>query len=267
MNLRPRLKKSKKLMEIDALLYTHISIPTIQARVREKFGEEYSQSALKRRRIELQVATDAAGNLAKLDAPRRTRPKAKDITKLYADGKELVKIAEVVLPEGHPLKGLMKTFGDRLGSSFRWAAELFEDIDFLAYLRYIINAQHMRVARGLELEAQLNLNIRDTEASMDMLMRSIQTAIELYREMGLKPRFGDPDENRAANAGASVRETEDVRLKRLRDFQAKMKTLSPEEQAVERRRFLGLPDPPAPKPMDDEKREQPTASPALRNVV
>jgi hypothetical protein len=256
---------SPHIREIDALLLSGEGLGFVQKTIKEKFGEDYGRATFQRRREKVLTAKNTAmTKLEKADAKQEAHQKtiAEQMHyELTSMGEACRKIAGLVLKPDDPMYKEVTNFQAGIKDIFRTAAELFFEFDHLAGMRYCQNAQHMRVARGLKLEAQMGLNIRDTRDDIELFSNLIDKSLELHQSLGLKPKFGDPQMNITVNVGGQPGNTETYgeRERRLRAFAESIKDLSLEERSAKIRESMGW----SPYPVTDAKEVDDTAKPKM----
>jgi hypothetical protein len=227
------LTKMHFLKDVDDLLISGKSVKEVQTLIRKRYGVEYSTKTYERRRKKLLT-----------DLERVTKEPAKGTLayELKTLGVLAEKLSELKLDSDHPEFKLVETFKTQLNSFLRRSAELFDDVDHLAYLRYALNLMQMRIAKMFELEMNMGLIMRDNTANLQALVSMVEKSIEIHQSLGLKPRFGDPKINLSVNVGAGgtlqVNELQSERVKRLRDIVAALENADPEERVRLRQELL-----------------------------
>ncbi|GEM_PF-3535332 len=235
------LKDSPNIKEIDALLLSSLSILKIAGIVKDKFKEDYHVETFRRRRTELRkkvkMATAAIDSVAEIKASEQ-----KSLTyELKTLEQSVVDVMKLEMAPGHPQAKAVGALRTQIESFMRRAAELFGEIDFLAVLRYSINVQHLRVAKMLELEMQMGIPMRDNTENIRVLFELTKGGIEMYKELGLRPKFGDPVENLKANLGSSEQSTGvglSERQRQLKAMSDELMALPPEQREKRSREMM-----------------------------
>lgn len=205
-NAKPRklLKESPRLKEIDALLCSGISITAVKVLIAEKYGERYSRQSLQTRRQKLRkLALEA--KLARPDNEAATVKMIETMVyQLKIIGEEAERILDKKLDPTDPDYRQLEAFKNLVKSMLQRSAEMFEDIDFLGYLRFTINMQKLRMTKLFALELQTGLPMRDNTDNIRVMLDLLERGIQMHKEMGLKPKFGDPSINLRVNLGSGT---------------------------------------------------------------
>ena len=209
-----RIRESANLTVIDQILFSDSSIAEARKIIFNRFGEKYSGNTLRSRKAELEakaatiekVVTDNA--IAKRELQKETAYVIKTM------GQELQSILSVKLPLDHPLFKHAQNLRELLESVIRKTSELYEDIDILAIYRYIVNVQHLRIAKMQELELSMGLPMRDQADNLRLMKDLLTDLLEIHKVMGLKPKFGDPAQNLQANMGTNANEVDSMKRSR-----------------------------------------------------
>ena len=209
-----RIRESANLTMIDQILFSDSSIPEAQKIILNRFGEKYSGNTLRTRRRELEAK---AATIAKVVTEnnivkRELQKEGAYIIKTM--GQEAQSIMDLVIPAEHPLFKHAQNLKELITSIVRKSSELYAEIDYLAIHRYITNIQHLRIDKMHELELSMGLPMRDQMENLRLMNELIKDGLELHEEMGLKPRFGDPEQNRQANLGMDDKEAESMKRSR-----------------------------------------------------
>ena len=203
-NVQPRklLHDSPNVKEIDALLMSTISLTDVKAKVREKYGERYSHQTFQARRQKLgKLALDA--NLACQDSSAAmVKMNETLVNRLKILGELAERILDKKIDANDPEYRQLEAFKNLVKSMLQRSAEMFEDVDFLGYLRFTINMQKLRMTRLFALELQTGITMRDNTENARVMIDLLERGIQMHKELGLKPTFGDPNINRRMNANS-----------------------------------------------------------------
>ena len=84
-------------------------------------------------------------------------------------------------------RGLYKTLKEKIGSALRRAEEFYQTVDYFGYLNYAINAQQLRVAKGMEMELTMPVTMTNVTNDLKLLVDMIEKAIKIAQSLGLAP--------------------------------------------------------------------------------
>jgi hypothetical protein len=226
-----RIRDSKNLSAIDATLLSGVSLPEARKMIADKLSETYCINTLKARRLELKATAANMQKKMKAEYVAAYETKKDTVYILKTLEQEAVSIMNALLPPEHQQYKAVENLKNMITSVIRRSEELYADVDFLAVFRYAINMQQIRVAKMAELEVTIGLPMHDQTDNLRTLVDMVERGVNLYKGMGLKPKFGDPSQNRQANLGMDDKETESMkRSKTMQKRIAEIKKLPPEQQ-------------------------------------
>ena len=70
-------------------------------------------------------------------------------------------------------RGLYRILKEKIGSALRRAEEFYQTVDYFGYLNYAINAQQLRVAKGMEMELTMPVTMTNVTNDLKLLVDMI----------------------------------------------------------------------------------------------
>lgn len=239
------------------LLNPNVTSKEVVDFVREKYGVEVSGPAVRFRRKKVRaenaVKEITAHEVVEAEVEQETRGLKREIEA----GRELAKSSFLTMkqslapimemniedfPESE--RGLYRTLKEKIGSALRRAEEFYQTVDYFGYLNYAINAQQLRVAKGMEMEMTMPVTMTNVTNDLKLLVEMIEKAIRIAQSLGLAPMVasgfinnGMVVQNNQFNLQQNTVNVSE-RQKQMEQLKEATKTLSPAKIEELKKRFL-----------------------------
>jgi hypothetical protein len=230
----------------------------VKAMVAEKYGEIYSINTYQTRKQKLQKIMLEAKLARPENEAQMVKMNETMVYQLKIIGETAERILDTKLDPTDPAYRELEAFKNLVKSMLQRSAEMYEDIDFLGYLRFTINMQKLRMTKLFGLELQTGIPMRDNTDNIRVMIDMLERGIQMHKELGLKPTFGDPTVNLTMNVGAGGNvniggSNQSERNSRLDEIEKAVKGLQGDERDKKIRELLF---PPVDAKFEDVKRAE-----------
>lgn len=240
------------------LLRPNVSSNEVANFVKAKHGIEVTGSAIRLRRKKVRAENAVKEITAHEVVEAEVVEETHDLKDEIDAGRELAKVSFSTMKQSlapimemniedfpEDQKGLYKTLRDNIGSALRRAEEFYQTVDYFGYLNYAINAQQLRVAKGMEMELTMPVTMTNVTNDLKLLVDMIEKAIRIAQSLGLAPMvatgfvnngmmFQNNQFNFQQNNQVSITE----RQKQMEKLKEATKTLPPGKIEEMKKKFL-----------------------------